>query len=170
MSSGEAAAFLAALGFGGALVAVINAVFQRRKVGADATAVVTAAARELVDPLRKELAHERATHAAEVDLERRKVAEVRSELLAMTEEAKQLRFELGEVRRELDRAWAQIAEQRRQLLEYETGGGARKAQAKVALSEQRANRAERRADIAERIAAEATTQTTAQAQTTEETE
>ncbi len=123
MSPAELATLLAALGFGGALVAVVNAVFQRRKVGADATAVVTAAARELVDPLRKELANERATHAAEVEMERQKVAEVREELQAMTEEAKALRQELGEVRRELDRAWEQIAIQKRTIRDLVDASG-----------------------------------------------
>lgn len=102
MKTEELAILLAALGFGGALVAVVNAIFQRRKVGADATAVVTAAARELVDPLRKELANERAAHAAEVDLERRKVAEVRAELAAALEEARILRNELAMARVEAD--------------------------------------------------------------------
>lgn len=102
MSAAELATILAALGFGGALVAVINAVFQRRKVGADATAVVTAAARELVDPLRRELANERAEHAREVDVERAKVAEVREELRQALTEARSLRNELAMARVEAD--------------------------------------------------------------------
>lgn len=102
MSAAELATLLAALGFGGALVAVVNAFSQRRKVGADTTAVVTAAARELVDPLRKELALERAEHAKEIEAERRKVAEMRAELEACTEEAKVLRNELAMARVEAD--------------------------------------------------------------------
>ena len=102
MNTQDTAVLLAALGFGGALVAVINAVFQRRKVGADATAVVTAAARELVDPLRKELANERASHYAEVEVERARVAEVREELAAALSEARDLRNELALARVEAD--------------------------------------------------------------------
>jgi hypothetical protein len=102
VTAAQAAQLLAAIGFGGALVAVINAVSQRRKVGADATAVVTAAARELVDPLRQELANERASHAAEVELERSKVAQVREELRAALAEAQELRNELAMARVEAD--------------------------------------------------------------------
>jgi septal ring factor EnvC (AmiA/AmiB activator) len=128
VTSSTIAIIVAASGFGATIVALINAFAQRRKVGADtsktgadATAVVTAAARELVDPLRKELANERAAHSAEVDMERKKVAEVRTELQAMTEEAKALRKELGAVRRELDRAWEQIAIQKRTIRDLENG-------------------------------------------------
>jgi protein tyrosine/serine phosphatase len=102
MTAAELATILAALGFGGALVAVVNAVFQRRKVGADATAVVTAAARELVDPLRRELANERAEHSREVAAERMKVAQVRDELAAALVEAQNLRNELAMARVEAD--------------------------------------------------------------------
>lgn len=102
MSPAELATVLAALGFGGAVVAVVNAVSQRRKVGADATSVVTAAARELVDPLRRELANERAEHAREVEVERMKVAEVREELAQALTEAKSLRNELAMARVEAD--------------------------------------------------------------------
>lgn len=91
----------AALG-GGTFASVIASISQRRKVGADATSVVTAAARELVDPLRRELANERAEHSREVDMERRKVAEVRVELAAALEEAQQLRGELAMARVEAD--------------------------------------------------------------------
>jgi protein tyrosine/serine phosphatase len=102
VSATELATVLAALGFGGAFVAVVNAVSQRRKVGADATSVVTAAARELVDPLRRELANERAEHAREVEAERMKVAQVRAELDAALREAKDLRNELAMARVEAD--------------------------------------------------------------------
>lgn len=93
---------IAIIGAVGALGAVVNAVFQRRKIGADATAVVTAAARELVDPLRKELATERAENAAEA-LERGKaIALVLADLDAASEQAHRLRDELEDCRRELD--------------------------------------------------------------------
>lgn len=67
-----------------------------------ATAVVIAAARELVDPLRKELALERQEHAAVVERERAKLAEVRSELQAALEETKRLRVDLASMRREME--------------------------------------------------------------------
>jgi protein tyrosine/serine phosphatase len=102
VSGTELATVLAALGFGGAFVAVVNAVSQRRKVGADATAVVTAAARELVDPLRRALADERAEHSREVEAERMKVAQVREELAAALVEAQNLRNELAMARVEAD--------------------------------------------------------------------
>jgi chromosome segregation ATPase len=102
-TNSDIALMAAALLTGGTIVAVVNAVAQRRKVGADATAVVTAAARELVDPLRKELAQERADNADEVAEERRKVAAMREEASAALEEARALRTELHEARLEADR-------------------------------------------------------------------
>lgn len=123
-------AIIAAIaGFATALVAVLNALVQRRKIGADATSVVTAAARELVDPLRRELANERAEHAREVEAERMKVAEVRKELDQCADEARSLRNELAMARVEADalrrdreeyrakdrRQQAEIATLRRQL-------------------------------------------------------
>lgn len=91
----------AALG-GGTIAAVVNSISQRRKVGADATSVVTAAARELVDPLRRELNAERAEHSREVEMERQKVSEVRVELAAAIKEAQHLRGELAMARVEAD--------------------------------------------------------------------
>lgn len=102
MTPADVAVIIAALLSGGVLVEVFKALSQRRKVGADATAVVIAAARELVDPLRKELATEREEHAREVEKERAKVALVRAELTAALDEAKYLRNELAMARVEAD--------------------------------------------------------------------
>lgn len=93
----------AALLTGGAAVAIVNAIAQRRKVGADATAVITAAARELVDPLRKELAQEREENAAEIASERAKVKLMKEEMDECVEEARLLRRELHDARVEAAR-------------------------------------------------------------------
>ncbi len=96
------AVILAAVFSGGAITSVVSSISQRRRVGADATAVVTAAARELVDPLRRELATERSEHAEELEMERQKVREVRAELAAAHDEARELRNELAMARVEAD--------------------------------------------------------------------
>lgn len=69
---------------------------------ANATATVIAAARELVDPLRKELAEERRSHGEEIEVERAMVAEVRAELASARAEARELRAELALARVEAD--------------------------------------------------------------------
>lgn len=102
MSPAELAAVVTALGIGGAFTAIINAVVQRRKVGADATSVVIAAARELVDPLRKELSQERAEHATEIAQERKEVTNLRAETASALAEAQALREELAACRRLAD--------------------------------------------------------------------
>lgn len=102
VSSPDIAIIAASILSGGATVAIVQAISQRRKVGADATAVVTAAARELVDPLRKELAQEREDNAKEVAAERAKVAEMRQEMENAIKEARVLRKELHDARLEAD--------------------------------------------------------------------
>ena len=94
---------------GGGVTTAIKALFDlrpmRSKANADdasGTSMVVAAARELVDPLRAELAAERADHATEVAVERQKVAEVRAELNSALAEAKELRNELAMARVEAD--------------------------------------------------------------------
>lgn len=102
MTTSDVALLLTALGLGAVLQSVIAAVSQRRKVGADTMSVLTAAARELVEPLRKELAQERAEHSAELNMEQEKVREVRSELRAALDEVSELRDELAAARREAE--------------------------------------------------------------------
>jgi septal ring factor EnvC (AmiA/AmiB activator) len=119
MDASIIAAVATSLGLGGVAVAVVNTVAQRRKVGADATSVVTAAARELVDPLRRELATERAEHTAEIEQGRAKVREIRDELDRALDEAKNLRMELAAVRVELDDSWEQVARGKRRIRELE---------------------------------------------------
>lgn len=120
MDASIIAAVATSLGLGGVAVAVVNTVAQRRKVGADATSVVTAAARELVDPLRRELATERAEHSAEIAEGRVKVREIRDELDRALDEAKNLRMELAAVRVELDDSWEQVANGKRRIRELES--------------------------------------------------
>jgi hypothetical protein len=102
LTGAQIALVLASILGGGTVVAVVNAIAQRRKVGADATSVVIAAARELVDPLRQELANERLEHSKEIALERHRVAQVRDELDAAMKEAQALRGELAMARIEAD--------------------------------------------------------------------
>lgn len=102
MSPTELAGVITALGIGGGLTAIINAVMQRKKIGADATSVVIAAARELVDPLRKELAQERKEHSEEVAEERKQVTTLRTETASALAEAQQLRRELAACRQMAD--------------------------------------------------------------------
>lgn len=94
---------VAAVGLGGGGVAVINAYAQRRKVGADATSVFISAARELVDPLRKELATERAEHDVEMTAQVQRINSIRSELESASRDAHTLRMELNAARAEADR-------------------------------------------------------------------
>lgn len=106
-------------GLGAAVAAVIYALVQRRKVGADATAVVTAAARELVDPLRKELALERAEHAAEIEIERKKVHEIRGMLDDAMGDVRELRKELTLTRLEMNDLRTENARYKRRIRELE---------------------------------------------------
>lgn len=104
MVTSQQVVLLVAAGIGGltGLAALINAIFTRRKVGADATVVIAAAARELVDPLRKELATERAEHAHELALAEQQVLVFRHELEQAITEARELRAQLAIARREAD--------------------------------------------------------------------
>lgn len=88
-------ALLSGIGLG------VKAWYERRTLHAqagndeaNATTVLVAAARELVDPLRKELAAERASHAQEIEEERIKVAHVRNELDRALVDLHHLRTEL----------------------------------------------------------------------------
>ena len=103
---------ISGLGLLGGVGLAIKAVLERRAVAAKAqsdeataTVVLTAAARELIDPLRQELAKERAEHAAEIQAERKKIGELRRELDAAMESAQNLRRELG-------RAWDEVRQLR----------------------------------------------------------
>lgn len=104
---------------GGAITGVISAILQRRKVGADATAVITAAARELVDPLRKELATERSEHAKEIEVQRVNVTRLGEELEAAVSEARTLRRELVAARVEADALRSERERDRARIRELE---------------------------------------------------
>lgn len=95
-------ALLGAGGVGAVIKALADYKNTRAKDGNDATISLVAAAREMLDPLRKELAQERIDHKAEIEAERRKVAEVRRELEACRVEARELRNELAMARVEAD--------------------------------------------------------------------
>jgi chromosome segregation ATPase len=104
-----AVAILAALGLLGGIGSGIKAWLDRSSIRSksnldDTTATINlaAAAREMLDPLRKELAQERAEHSAELEAERVKVRQVRAELASALEEAKELRGELAMARVEAD--------------------------------------------------------------------
>ena len=114
---------LTALGLLGGIGIGINAVIQRRSLGANATAVVTAAARELVDPLRKELATERADHAKEIELERGRVRELHNEVEALRLDLSAAREETRALRKELSDAWSEISKYQRRIQELEERHG-----------------------------------------------
>lgn len=111
-------ALLSGIGLG------VKAWYERRTLHAqagndeaNATTVLVAAARELVDPLRKELAAERAEHAEElargraehardIEEERVKVAQVRKELDQALSDLQHLREELASALSEISQVKA----------------------------------------------------------------
>lgn len=105
------------LGLLGAIGAAIKAVLDRRGLTAravsdeaTATSVLTAAARELVDPLRKELALEREQHSKEIAELRRQAKAILSDLSECRDEARGLRADLTKTRRENTRLRARVVE------------------------------------------------------------
>ncbi len=105
------------LGLLGAIGAAIKAVLDRRGLTAravsdeaTATSVLTAAARELVDPLRKELALEREQHSKEIAELRRHAKAILSDLSKCRDEARELRADLTKTRRENTRLRARVVE------------------------------------------------------------
>ena len=105
------------LGLLGAIGAAIKAVLDRRGLTAravsdeaTATSVLTAAARELVDPLRKELALEREQHSKEIAELRRQAKAILSDLSECRDEARELCADLTKTRRENTRLRASVVE------------------------------------------------------------
>ena len=105
------------LGLLGAIGAAIKAVLDRRGLTAravsdeaTATSVLTAAARELVDPLRKELALEREQHSKEIAELRRQAKAILSDLSECRDEARELHADLTKTRRENTRLRARVVE------------------------------------------------------------
>ena len=105
------------LGLLGAIGAAIKAVLDRRGLTAravsdeaTATSVLTAAARELVDPLRKELALEREQHSKEIAELRRQAKAILSDLSECRDAARELRADLTKTRRENPRLRARVVE------------------------------------------------------------
>lgn len=121
-----ALALVVGLGLLGGLGWGIKAFIDRKVIAAtaasnqaSATAVITAAARELVDPLRRELAAERDEQAQRVEAERRKLAEMRAELEAAIEESQTLRSGLHEMRDEMQELQRENQAYRRRNAELE---------------------------------------------------
>jgi chromosome segregation ATPase len=105
---------------------VVKAVIERKQITANAantdataTATVIAAARELVDPLRKELREVREEAYEGVRVERAKVAELRAELQGANQEVRELRTALAEVRAELSRCHKANVEYRARIAQLE---------------------------------------------------
>lgn len=116
LSVEQVALLLSALGLGAVLNSVIKAVSEKRKVGADATSVLTAAARELVEPLRRELQTERAEreeehekHLRELAHEKREAKAVRRELDRALEDCRLLRRDLQAAQVELEDLRARLS-------------------------------------------------------------
>lgn len=108
MNAQDIVLILSALGLGAAIQQVVVALVQRRKIGADTVAVLTAAAADLVGPLRSELAAERA-----------EVASLRTELAACSSEAHHLRAELAAARVDADALRAGRDRDRRRIRQLE---------------------------------------------------
>lgn len=83
--------WVVALGLGAVVVEILRAIFQRQKVKGDTAAILSAAARELVEPLHHELARERQEHAANMVIERDKIQQLRIELDAALVDMRTLR-------------------------------------------------------------------------------
>jgi TolA-binding protein len=103
----------------------IKAWYERRQLAAvansteaTATAVLVAAARELVDPLREELASERAAHAKEAEAERRKLIEVRKQLDSALDDCHHLRRELRKARGEIEDMHQELTQLQAENLVY----------------------------------------------------
>lgn len=117
MNTQDVALLISALGLGAVLNSVVKAITEKRKLGADTTSILTAAARELVEPLRKELtaerverAQEHAQHIAELKAERQQAAELRTELDNALTECRDLRADLESAHTELTRLRARLDE------------------------------------------------------------
>lgn len=116
---------MVAVGLLGGIGYGLKALFERKVLAANAAssnaqaaAVLTSAAQELLQPLRDELTRERADHAAEVDIEREKVRQLRVELQAATEESRTLRAELGDAHQAMDELRRDLREMQREAEEY----------------------------------------------------
>ena len=112
-----ALSIVVAAGLLGAIGAGVKAIIDRRGLTAKAvsdeataTSVLTAAAREQVDPLRKELALEREEHAKEIAELRRQAKAILADLSECRDEARQLRADLSTARSENKRLRLRVVE------------------------------------------------------------
>lgn len=126
-------AIVSALGLLGGLGYGIKALLERKTLNATASAtrakggndeanaasIVAAAARELIDPLRQELATERAENAIDVERERIKVRALQSELDRALIEVAALRAQVRNTMDELNMALSTIADKERHILALE---------------------------------------------------
>jgi chromosome segregation ATPase len=126
-------AILSALGLLGGIGLGVKALVERRTLNAtakaahskagndDATAasIVAAAARELIDPLRQELATERRENAEDVERERAKVRELQEELSKATADVNALRLTVHTLMHEVDVAQVKILQKDEQIMELE---------------------------------------------------
>jgi predicted RNase H-like nuclease (RuvC/YqgF family) len=122
---------LSALGLLGGIGLGIKAILERRTLNATAKAtsakagsedanaasIVAAAARELIDPLRQELATERAENAVEVERERAKVRQLQEELDKATTDVAALRSTVRHLMEEVDDAQVKIIKLDQTILE-----------------------------------------------------
>lgn len=86
---------------------------------ATAASILTAAARELIDPLRQELAQERAEHADEIDEEHKRVASLRRDTEAAQHDVRVLRAALRRALEEVERHKRRVLELERELTSAE---------------------------------------------------
>lgn len=124
---------LAGLGLLGGVGLGIKAILERRTLNAtakastskagsdDATAasIVAAAARELIDPLRQELATERAENAIDVQRERDKVHLLQAELDTAARDAAALRSSLNQAMAQVDDLQARLVAREERIVELE---------------------------------------------------
>jgi polyhydroxyalkanoate synthesis regulator phasin len=117
LTTQDIALLLSALGLGAVLNSVVKALSDRRKLGADTTSILTSAARELVEPLRRELQTERQEraiehrqHIEELAYEKAEAASVRRELNRALEDCQLLRRDLAAAQDELADLRARLSE------------------------------------------------------------
>jgi hypothetical protein len=101
-------------GVGLGIKAIIERAVLKARAGVDdasATEVVTRAARELIDPLRKELATERAEHAEELAEQRREKQELREAHRQQVEDERKAAAEAARRAEAIQKQLAEVSEE-----------------------------------------------------------